>query len=412
MPGIRPLLVLGIVALCLFALVGGAAASNGQTGPIDELLPVAVGEQGPAALREAEFHDAGEERTFGDAAGDRLELTFDGALDAHALGRDGDPQVVVSGAGGDDRTLQAGEHVDFRVEGDTLTIEVTGAGGDEVADIRYRWVTIVDEVYDTNNSQVAVPDEGVQVGEWDPDAEPAQLQDAEFRPEGDEDVYGDAKGDTLALTFDRELDEHRLGHAGDPQVTVSTLGGDDLTLTDDEGVRYDVEGHQLEVTVDDPENRGEIDDIRNRKVTIVDEVYDTNNNQVTVPDAGVWLDEEPGELQSVTFTDAGQERTFGDTEGDTLALDFDTELDRVAANADGQVIVSGEGGDDMTLQQSEALDFSVEGTELTLTVTEPDGVTEVADIRYRKATNVDEVYDVNDFEVVVPEDGVPVDESG
>lgn len=53
-----------------------------------------------------------------------------------------------------------------------------------------------------------------------------------------------------------------------------------------------------------------------------------------------------------------------------------------------------------------------EGTELTLTVTEPDGVTEVADIRYRKATNVDEVFDVNDFEVVVPEDGVPVDESG
>lgn len=54
----------------------------------------------------------------------------------------------------------------------------------------------------------------------------------------------------------------------------------------------------------------------------------------------------------------------------------------------------------------------MEGTELTLTVTEPDGVTEVADIRYRKATNVDEVFDVNDFEVVVPEDGVPVDESG
>lgn len=52
-----------------------------------------------------------------------------------------------------------------------------------------------------------------------------------------------------------------------------------------------------------------------------------------------------------------------------------------------------------------------EGTELTLTVTEPDGVTEVAHIRYRKATNVDEVFDVNDFEVVVPEDGVPVDES-
>jgi hypothetical protein len=217
----------------------------------------------------------------------------------------------------------------------------------------------------------------------DPDDDEPVQDDELAEAESDQDEAPDTADAEGTDTADDETTESRAAGAatagGDAEADdgdeVEAAGGDEAAVAD---------------TADEPEDADASDTVEEDSFTAQSE------------------HEDPAQLQEAEFADAGDAQTFGDTEGDTLSLTFDGELSGVAEGADGQVTVSGEDGDDINLQESEALEFEVEGATLTLTVTAPGNVTDVEDILERVVTIVDEVYDTNDLEVVVPDGGIEI----